>query len=130
MNDKPKMSKIIFHRQMLKGLCAYISQTYSVPLFVDMSGIIPIDEEEEQEVYDDIGSIEDETEAIDEDIYEELPGLTTLCLCHCDNMCDPQGSGSTEHGHTAFITFDYLFILYHCTFLIPLIRQRIITLNS
>ncbi|XP_038563341.1 src kinase-associated phosphoprotein 2 isoform X2 [Micropterus salmoides] len=32
----------------------------------DMTGIIPVDEEEEQEVYDDVG-------AIDEDIYEELP---------------------------------------------------------
>ncbi|XP_035527515.1 src kinase-associated phosphoprotein 2 isoform X1 [Morone saxatilis] len=32
----------------------------------DMTGIIPEDEEEEQEVYDDVG-------AIDEDIYEELP---------------------------------------------------------
>lgn len=35
-----------------------------------MTGIIPEDEDEEQEVYDDVG-------AIDEDIYEELPGLTT-----------------------------------------------------
>lgn len=35
-----------------------------------MTGIIPVDEEEEQEVYDDVG-------AIDEDIYEELPGLST-----------------------------------------------------
>lgn len=33
-----------------------------------MSGIIPEDEEEEQELYDDVG-------AIDDDIYEELPGL-------------------------------------------------------
>ncbi|TMS10438.1 src kinase-associated phosphoprotein 2 [Larimichthys crocea] len=32
----------------------------------DMTGIIPEDEDEEQEVYDDVG-------AIDEDIYEELP---------------------------------------------------------
>ncbi|XP_044063402.1 src kinase-associated phosphoprotein 2 isoform X2 [Siniperca chuatsi] len=32
----------------------------------DMTGIIPEDEEEEQQVYDDVG-------AIDEDIYEELP---------------------------------------------------------
>ncbi|XP_042346562.1 src kinase-associated phosphoprotein 2 [Plectropomus leopardus] len=41
----------------------------------DMSGIIPVDEEEEQEVYDDVGQIEDadESEPIDEDIYEELP---------------------------------------------------------
>ncbi|KAL7393372.1 hypothetical protein ABVT39_009802 [Epinephelus coioides] len=41
----------------------------------DMSGIIPVDEEEEQEVYDDVGAIEDtaDTEPIDEDIYEELP---------------------------------------------------------
>ncbi|XP_033495760.1 src kinase-associated phosphoprotein 2 [Epinephelus lanceolatus] len=41
----------------------------------DMSGIIPVDEEEEQEVYDDVGAIEDtaDSEPIDEDIYEELP---------------------------------------------------------
>ncbi|TKS81963.1 Src kinase-associated phosphoprotein 2 [Collichthys lucidus] len=32
----------------------------------DMTGIIPVDEDEELEVYDDVG-------AIDEDIYEELP---------------------------------------------------------
>lgn len=36
-----------------------------------MSGIIPEDEEEEQEVYDDVGQIDDD------EIYEELPGLTT-----------------------------------------------------
>lgn len=36
-----------------------------------MTGIIPEDEDElEQEVYDDVG-------AIDEDIYEELPGNNT-----------------------------------------------------
>lgn len=35
-----------------------------------MSGIIPEDEEEEQEVYDDVGQIDDD------EIYEELPGLT------------------------------------------------------
>lgn len=36
-----------------------------------MTGIIPEDEDElEQEVYDDVG-------AIDEDIYEELPGTNT-----------------------------------------------------
>lgn len=42
-----------------------------VPAFADMSGIIPLDEEEEheQELYDDVG-------ALDEDIYEVLPGLT------------------------------------------------------
>ncbi|XP_049440160.1 src kinase-associated phosphoprotein 2 [Epinephelus fuscoguttatus] len=41
----------------------------------DMSGIIPVDEEEEQEVYDDVGAIEDtaNSQPIDEDIYEELP---------------------------------------------------------
>ncbi|XP_078109256.1 src kinase-associated phosphoprotein 2 [Sander vitreus] len=41
----------------------------------DMTGIIPEDEEEEQEVYDDVGAIEDtaDSEPIDEDIYEELP---------------------------------------------------------
>ncbi|XP_029307190.1 src kinase-associated phosphoprotein 2 [Cottoperca gobio] len=41
----------------------------------DMTGIIPEDEEEEQEVYDDVGAIDEiaESEPIDEDIYEELP---------------------------------------------------------
>lgn len=41
-----------------------------VPAFADMSGVIPLDEEEEheQEVYDDVG-------ALDDDIYEVLPGL-------------------------------------------------------
>ncbi|XP_031709378.1 src kinase-associated phosphoprotein 2 [Anarrhichthys ocellatus] len=41
----------------------------------DMTGIIPEDEEEEQEVYDDVGPMEDiaESELIDEDIYEVLP---------------------------------------------------------
>ncbi|KAM6994256.1 src kinase-associated phosphoprotein 2 isoform 2-T2 [Tautogolabrus adspersus] len=40
----------------------------------DMSGIIPEDEDE-QELYDDVGNMEEEeqSEAIDEDIYEELP---------------------------------------------------------
>lgn len=37
-----------------------------------MSGIIPEDDEE-QEMYDDVGTI---AQPIDEDIYEELPGLT------------------------------------------------------
>ncbi|KAM4601492.1 src kinase-associated phosphoprotein 2 [Polymixia lowei] len=44
----------------------------------DMTGMIPEDEDEEQETYDDIGSAvsphaADEPEPIDEDIYEELP---------------------------------------------------------
>ncbi|TNN78433.1 Src kinase-associated phosphoprotein 2 [Liparis tanakae] len=41
----------------------------------DMTGIIPEDEEEDQEVYDDVGPVEDiaDSEPIDEDIYEELP---------------------------------------------------------
>ena len=34
-----------------------------------MSGIIPEDEDEEQEIYDDAESL-----PIDEEIYEELPG--------------------------------------------------------
>ncbi|XP_029958421.1 src kinase-associated phosphoprotein 2 isoform X2 [Salarias fasciatus] len=38
----------------------------------DMSGIIP-EEEEEGEMYDDVGQIIDSHEPIDEDIYEELP---------------------------------------------------------
>lgn len=39
----------------------------------DMTGIIPEDEEEAQEVYDDVGALEDESEPINDDIYEELP---------------------------------------------------------
>lgn len=39
----------------------------------DMRGIIPEEEEEEQEMYDDIGHAADEPEPIDDDIYEELP---------------------------------------------------------
>lgn len=39
----------------------------------DMTGIIPEEEEEEQEMYDDIGQAVDEPEPIDDDIYEELP---------------------------------------------------------
>ncbi|XP_041648538.1 src kinase-associated phosphoprotein 2 [Cheilinus undulatus] len=41
----------------------------------DMSGIIPEEEDEEQELYDDVGNMEeeDQREAIDEEIYEELP---------------------------------------------------------
>lgn len=48
---------------------------FVAPVFADMSGIIPLDEEEdehEQEVYDDVGG---------EDIYEVLPGLAA-CLVH------------------------------------------------
>lgn len=39
-----------------------------------MSGIIPVDDDEEleQELYDDVG-------AIDDDIYEVLPGLVPAC---------------------------------------------------
>ncbi|XP_071326459.1 src kinase-associated phosphoprotein 2 isoform X2 [Trachinotus anak] len=41
----------------------------------DMTGIIPEEEDEDQEMYDDVGPIvnTDEPEPIDEDIYEELP---------------------------------------------------------
>ncbi|XP_023155199.1 src kinase-associated phosphoprotein 2 isoform X2 [Amphiprion ocellaris] len=41
----------------------------------DMTGIIPEEEEDEQEMYDDIGQAADavEPEPIDDDIYEELP---------------------------------------------------------
>lgn len=46
-----------------------------------MSGIIPEDEEE-QDMYDDVGAIDSTSapEPIDEDLYEELPGLTTHVL--------------------------------------------------
>lgn len=45
-------------------------------MFADMTGIIPLDEEEEepeQEVYDDVGG---------EDIYEVLPGLAACLYIH------------------------------------------------
>lgn len=37
--------------------------------------MIPEEDEEEQEMYDDVGAM---TEPYDEDIYEELPGPNTL----------------------------------------------------
>lgn len=49
-------------------------------LFVDMTGIIPEEEDEEQEMYDDVGAVTNsaaEPQPIDEDIYEELPGPNT-----------------------------------------------------
>lgn len=42
------------------------------PRFVDMTGIIPEEDEEEQEMYDDVGHMDD--------IYEELPGPTVLLI--------------------------------------------------
>lgn len=48
-------------------------------VFADMSGVIPLDEED-QETYDDIGAVE--AEPIDDDIYEELPGLPFLTHRH------------------------------------------------
>lgn len=63
-------------------LCASMSQTCYLALFVDMSGIIPEEEEEEQEMYDDVGALTDTAEPvpIDEDIYEELPGPTACFI--------------------------------------------------
>lgn len=56
-------------------------------LFVDMSGIIPEDDEE-QEMYDDVGTI---AQPIDEDIYEELPGLT---MCYITIITSNKVRGS------------------------------------
>lgn len=56
-------------------------------LFVDMSGIIPEDDEE-QEMYDDVGTI---AQPIDEDIYEELPGLT---MCYITMITSNKVRGS------------------------------------
>ena len=44
-----------------------------------MTGIIPEEDEEEHELYDDVGAIVvgNDSEPIDEDIYEELPGPTS-----------------------------------------------------
>uniref|UniRef100_A0A672I301 Src kinase-associated phosphoprotein 2 n=1 Tax=Salarias fasciatus TaxID=181472 RepID=A0A672I301_SALFA len=56
----------------------------------DMSGIIP-EEEEEGEMYDDVGQIIDSHEPIDEDIYEELPGsITNSYLSRFDKSTDYQ----------------------------------------
>ena len=55
-------------------------------IHVDMSGIIPEDEDEEQEIYDDAEPLS--PLPIDEDIYEELPGergtktISTLKYSH------------------------------------------------
>lgn len=60
-------------------------------LFVDMSGIIPEDDEE-QEMYDDVGNI---GQPIDEDIYEELPGLT---MCYITMISIMLENGNKVHG--------------------------------
>ncbi|XP_030012837.1 src kinase-associated phosphoprotein 2 isoform X2 [Sphaeramia orbicularis] len=41
----------------------------------DMTGIIPEEDDEDQEMYDDVGAVQDngDPEPIDDDIYEELP---------------------------------------------------------
>lgn len=41
-----------------------------------MTGIIPVDEEEDQEMYDDVGPQPEP----DDEIYEELPGVTLKLL--------------------------------------------------
>lgn len=61
-----------------------------------MSGIIPEDEEEEQEVYDDIG-------LIDEDIYEELPGL--ILSLYLYSICCP-----SDHEDISCISLIYIFL--------------------
>lgn len=57
----------------------YVTTCVHVFLCVDTSGVIPEDEDEEQEMYDDIGPTvprptSADSEPIDDDIYEELPG--------------------------------------------------------
>uniref|UniRef100_A0A3B4ABC6 Src kinase-associated phosphoprotein 2 n=1 Tax=Periophthalmus magnuspinnatus TaxID=409849 RepID=A0A3B4ABC6_9GOBI len=54
----------------------------------DMTGIIP-EEEDEQEMYDDVGHAmdKDAAEPIDDDIYEELPGLTSHFLKSSASLC-------------------------------------------
>lgn len=46
-----------------------------------MSGIIPEEEDDEQFMYDDVGTAP--AFAPGEEIYEELPGLTTFYTNHC-----------------------------------------------
>lgn len=50
-----------------------------------MSGIIPEEDEEDQETYDDVGNMPDtaEAEPTDDDIYEELPGSTSMISFDC-----------------------------------------------
>lgn len=62
----------------LKNICVRISQT------VPLTGIIQ--EDDDEDVYDDVDI--PASEPIDEDIYEELPGLI-YTLCHCDDICCP-----------------------------------------
>lgn len=64
-----------------------------------MSGIIPEDEEEEQEVYDDVG-------LIDEDIYEELPGL--ILSLYLYSICCP-----SDHEDISCISLIYIFLPLH-----------------
>lgn len=63
-----------------------------------MSGIIPEDEEEEQEVYDDVGQI-------DEDIYEELPGL--ILSLYLYSICCP-----SDHEDISCISLIYIYIFF------------------
>uniref|UniRef100_A0A3Q3W0V8 Src kinase associated phosphoprotein 2 n=1 Tax=Mola mola TaxID=94237 RepID=A0A3Q3W0V8_MOLML len=66
----------------------------------DMSGIIPEEEEEVQEVYDDVGQIDD-------DIYEELPGTTTYYIFlfpSIDHEEIPKHCTHLKHS-TSFVTF-------------------------
>lgn len=72
--EREKSSSWWKNRAAPLNACNTIWWIVVVPAFADMSGIIPLDEEEEheQELYDDVG-------ALDEDIYEVLPGLPA-CL--------------------------------------------------
>lgn len=79
-----------------------------VSLFVDMTGIIPEDEDE-QDMYDDVGAIVDTpaSEPIDEDLYEELPGLTTYFMTVMTSKT-PQ----SQTNHKNFFDYFYSKVLF------------------
>lgn len=69
-----------------------------------MSGIIPEDDEE-QEMYDDVGTI---AQPIDEDIYEELPGLTMCYMTMITSIMLEKGTKCVD-----LVWFDLiLFFIY------------------
>lgn len=69
-----------------------------------MSGIIPEDDEE-QEMYDDVGTI---GQPIDEDIYEELPGLT---MCYMTMITSIMLENGNKVRGSCLIWSDFIFYI-------------------